>query len=123
MERGRKLIRYEFRVLEANSQWYVGADPEYRPAYHGTVWADEPEGRLSRIEMEADEFPAKCRIRSAAIQTDFEAVTIDGTNRLLPSHSEVTVFANGGYAERRSIRYSGYRRFSAASRLVLECPE
>jgi hypothetical protein len=122
-ERGRILRRYDFRILQANSQWYVGADPGYRPAYSGTVWVDVDDGGLSRIDMEAHAFPARLAIRLATIQTEFESVALDGAPHLMPIRSEVVVFANWGYAERRLIKYSNYRQFAAASRIVSEHPE
>jgi hypothetical protein len=122
-EQGRKQRRYEFKVLQANSQWYVGADPGYRPAYSGSIWIDVDDGSLSQIDMKAHAFPAKLAIRSATIQTEFEPVALNGALHLMPSRSEVVVFANWGYAERRLIKYSNYRRFAAASRFVLREPE
>lgn len=123
VERGRTLERYEFRVRQENSQWYVGADPGYRPAYSGSIWMDGVDGRLARIEMEANTFPAKLGIRSATLQTTFEPVALNGAFLVLPGRSEVTVFMKWGYTERRVLRYSGYRRFTSASRLVVGSPE
>lgn len=117
-ERGRKQCRYDFRILQANSQWYVGPDPGYRPAYSGTIRIDADDGSLSRIDMKANAFPARLAIRLATIQTEFESVALDGVPHLMPSRSEVVVFASWGYAERRLIKYSNYRRFAARSRLI-----
>jgi hypothetical protein len=122
-ERGRKLCRYDFRILQANSQWYVGADPGYRPAYSGSIWIDLVDGSPSRIDMRSRSFPPRVPIRSATLQTTFEPVVINGESHLLPSHSVVTVFGNWGYAERRVIGYSNYHRFTAASRLLPDGPE
>ena len=122
-EHGRKLCRYDFRILQANSQWYVGADPGYRPAYSGSIWVDLVDGGPARLDMKSRAFPSSIPIRMATMQTTFELAPINGEFRLLPSRSEVVVFANWGYAERRVIRYSNYRRFAAASRILPAKPE
>lgn len=122
-ERGHRLCRYDFKVSQANSQWYVGGNSAYRPAYTGSIWVDVVDGAISRIEMESRAIPSRLTIRSASIQTEFEPATVGGVLHLLPSRSEVVVFANWGYAERRVIKYSSFRRFTAASQLIPEAPQ
>lgn len=117
-QNGRRLRRFDFSVQRENSRWFLGPAPGYAPAYSGSVWVDEADGSLHQLDMEAQSFPGKLAIRAASMRIEFAFVESDGLRYLMPSRADVRVCTNRAYCERKRIEFSGFRRFTAKSRLL-----
>lgn len=115
---GRRLRRFDFVVHKGNSQWYIGPDPGYAPAYSGSIWIDSANGSVHRLDMEASSFPQDFFITAASLRLTFSFVEIAGIEYLMPDSADVRLCTNQGYCERKKIEFSNYRRFTATSRVV-----
>lgn len=118
---GRRLRRYDFSVLKRNSRWYVGPGDGYRPAYTGAFWADEADGNIYRLHMEAHKFPRKFPIQDVTLNVGFDTVRIEGDGYLMPVQSNVIVCGRlAGGCSRVYMRFTDYHRFTAASKVEFE---
>lgn len=114
---GRHLRRYDFRVRQENSRWYVGPGAGYCPAYSGSFWADEKDGRIYRLHMEAHRFPRRYVVQDATLTVNFQTVTIEGEPFLMPSQAAVVACRNLMDCNRAYMTFTNYRHFAATSKV------
>jgi len=113
----RELCLLQFKIRKENSQWFVGPELQYAPAYNGELWVDPVSGSIAELSMEATTFPSELALTSASLHLTFADVDIDHTAYVMPTSAEVNVCTRN-YCERRSISFSDYHRFTAHSRVV-----
>ncbi|MGJ5813735.1 hypothetical protein [Paludibaculum fermentans] len=114
---GRRLRRYDFKVRQENSQWYVGPGAAYQPAYEGSFWADEADGKVYRLHMEAHQFPRKYVVQDAWLTVTYTTVSIDGEPFLMPAQAEVRACHTLMDCSQAYLKFTDYRHFTATSKV------
>jgi hypothetical protein len=114
---GRRLRRYDFRVRQENSQWFVGPGSGYCPAYSGSFWADETDGRVYRLHMEAHRFPRRYLVQEASLTISFKPFEIGGEPFLMPAQATVIACRSLMDCDRAYMGFTDYRRFTATSKV------
>ena len=115
---GSPLHRFDFMVRQKNSQWSVGPGSGYTPAYFGSIWVDEHNGAIHRLDMEAQNFPDKSYVRATSLRLMFSPVDIEGASYVLPTAATVILCTNRLYCERRNLTFSDYHRFTVTTRIL-----
>ncbi|QOY85388.1 hypothetical protein [Paludibaculum fermentans] len=114
---GRRLRRYDFKVRQENSQWYVGPGAAYQPAYEGSFWADEADGKVYRLHMEAHQFPRKYVVQDAWLTVTYSTVSIEGEPFLMPAQAEVRACHTLMDCSHVYMKFTDYRHFTATSKV------
>jgi hypothetical protein len=115
--RGRKTAVYEYSVGRLFSALTLRADKNsvVSVASRGRVWIDLEENRVLRFEHFATEIPADFPIRGASSTIDYDWLTINGKQYLVPVHAEVLITrTNEGHQLTQSfndITFHDYQKF------------
>ena len=111
----RAAFRYDFSVEQPNSHWTVIASPEpYTPAYTGSIWIDQEDQRVLRMEMAARNLPGSFALAAVESEVDYDYVPIGGRKFLLPVHSEMLTCARAtGDCIRNVVTFQNYEKFGA----------
>jgi len=121
--RGRRTIVYSYEIKKANSQWRLETESSaIISAHRGKVWIDRERARILRIEFESYDVPDTFPIRAAAVDLDYDWVTIPGQGEyLLPSHS-VSVLTTVRHGEmrqaRNEIRFRNYQKYGTELKIL-----
>jgi hypothetical protein len=115
-ERGRRLLRYRYRVPKDRSGYSVRTrDDKETVAFYGTFDVDAVTLDLARLEVNATDISPRMAIRSVSEAMRYEKARIGGSAFLLPESSEmVMTYADGG-ASRNVTRFSGCRQYAGES--------
>jgi hypothetical protein len=121
--RGRRTVVYSYDIKRANSQWRLETESVAVIAAHrGKLWIDRERARILRIEFESYDVPDTFPIRTAAVDLDYDWVTIPGQGEyLLPSHSvSVLTTARRGETQqaRNEIRFRNYQKFGTELKIL-----
>jgi TonB family protein len=111
----RAAFRYDFSVEQRNSHWTVTASPEpYTPAYTGSIWIDQEDQRVLRIEMSARNLPDSFAFDAVESEVDYDYVPIGGRKFLLPANSETLSCTRAtGDCFRNVVSFQSYAEFGA----------
>jgi len=127
MVRGRPTIVYEYVVKKEFSHQMLGfgekgsVDLETIAGYRGRMWVDRETNRILRLEETSTEIDAGFPITAASKVIDYEWVTINEKQHLLPSHAvvELTSRAHGQTEQTRNdILFRGYRKFGTDLKIL-----
>ncbi|HEX8190155.1 MAG TPA: hypothetical protein VF586_17495 [Pyrinomonadaceae bacterium] len=121
--RGRRAVVYSYDIKKANSQWRLETESAAVIAgQRGKVWIDRERARVLRIEFESYDVPDTFPIRAAAVDLDYDWVTIPGQGEyLLPSHSvSVLTTARRGETQqaRNEIRFRNYQKYGTELKIL-----
>ena len=125
--RGRRTIVYEYEVKKQFSHqtlgWGEGGSlmQSTIAGYRGRVWIDRENNRVLRIEDISTEIDPGFPITAASKLIDFEWVTINGVEHLLPSRAvvELTARERGQIEQTRNeILFRGYRKFGSEVKII-----
>jgi hypothetical protein len=121
--RGRRAVVYSYDIKRANSQWRLETESAAIIAAHrGKVWIDRERARVLRIEFESYDVPDTFPIRAAAVDIDYDWVTIPGQGEyLLPARS-VSVLTTARHGEtrqaRNEIRFRNYQKYGTELKIL-----
>ena len=121
--RGRRTVVYSYDIKRANSQWRLETESAATiAAQRGKLWIDRERARVLRIEFESYDVPETFPIRVAAVDLDYDWVTIPGQGEfLLPSHS-VSVLTTVRHGEtqqaRNEIRFRNYQKYGTELKIL-----
>ena len=125
--RGRRAIVYEYAVKVENSRQTISApgltDEVITTGYRGRVWLDRETYRVLRLESIATDIPNRYPVTAASRVIDYEWVTINEREYLLPSRADVQLAARvqrDKFYSRNDIRFRGYRKFGAEVKIIEE---
>jgi hypothetical protein len=122
--RGRRTHVFQFRVLQARSDYriYDGeSGREMVGGYHGLIFADAETKTVMRLQLDVDgleDFP----IKRVGLDLNYDFVDISGRKYVLPLKSEL----NSGYARyssRNEIEFRRYERFTADATIIYDTPD
>jgi hypothetical protein len=121
--RGRRTVIYTYDIERANSQWRLETESAaIVSAHRGKLWVDRERARILRIEFESYDVPDTFPIRAAAVDLDYDWVTIPGQGEyLLPSRSvSVLTTARRGetWQSRNEIRFRNYQKFGTELKIL-----
>jgi hypothetical protein len=125
--RGRRTIIYEFEVKKEFSHQSLGwgehgsIEQQTIAGYRGRIWVDREKNRVLRLEDISTEIDPGFPITAANKVIDYEWVTINEQEHLLPSRAvvELTDRVRGQTEETRNeILFRGYRKFGAEVKII-----
>ena len=114
---------YDYEVKKENSNWTIHmASQTYVPAYSGSVWIDPKNGRVLRIEMQAQNLPKEFPTDHIESAVDYEYVRLgDAQQFLLPVHSENLACQRGSSnCSKNVIDFRNYHKYSGESTIQFE---
>jgi hypothetical protein len=123
MLRGRRTVVYAYDIKKVNSQWQLKTENAAVVAgQRGKVWIDREKTRVLRVEFESTDVPASFPITAAAVDLDYDWVTIPGQGEyLLPSRSVnvlTTVQHGETWQSRNEIRFRNYQKFGTELKIL-----
>ncbi|HVS21661.1 MAG TPA: hypothetical protein VHD88_07420 [Pyrinomonadaceae bacterium] len=126
--RGRRTIVYEFSVKKEFShqtlkfQENINSAPiETIAGYRGRIWVDRETNRVLRLEDISVEIPPDFPITAATSTIDYDWVTINEVEHLLPSRAIIELTSHVGARSeqtRNDILFRGYRKFGAEVKII-----
>lgn len=121
--RGRRTVVYTYDIKRANSQWRLETESAAIIAAHrGKLWIDAERARILRIEFQSYDVPDTFPIRTAAVDLDYDWVTIAGQGEfLLPAHSIsvlTTVRRGETQQARNEIRFRNYQKYGTELKIL-----
>jgi len=125
--RGRRTIVYEYEVKKEFSHqtlgWGEGGSIKQQTVsgYRGRIWVDRENDRVLRLEEISTEIDPGFPITAASTIIDYEWVTINEKEHLLPSRAVVELTSRDrGQTEqtRNEILFRGYRKFGAEVKII-----
>jgi hypothetical protein len=122
---GRRTIVYEFEVQQRFSKQSIKASGPGGSAvvtgYRGRIWVDRENYRVLRVEDISTAIPADFPITAASSRIDYDWVTINERQYLLPSYAEIKLTAGLGerfIQTRNEIRFRNYQKFGAEVKII-----
>ncbi|HVS81652.1 MAG TPA: hypothetical protein VHE60_07940 [Pyrinomonadaceae bacterium] len=125
--RGRRTVVYEYQVKKEFSHetlgWGEGGSItlETIAGYRGRIWVDRENNRVLRLEDISTEIDPGFPITAASKVIDYEWVTINQQQHLLPSRAvvELTDRVRGQTEQTRNeILFRGYRKFGTEVKII-----
>jgi hypothetical protein len=135
--RGKRTIVYEFEVLQKNSKLSIKATGERTviTGYRGRIWVDRETFRVLRIEEISTSIPEDFPVTAASSLIDYDWVTINDRQYLLPSSAEIKLSARLGertyqtgngatrvsnetIQTRNLIRFRNYQKYGAEVKII-----
>jgi len=125
--RGRRAIVYEYEIRKEFSHqtlgWGEGGSIKQQtvPGYRGRIWVDRENNRVLRIEEISTEIDPGFPITAASTIIDYDWVTINEKEHLLPSRAVVELTSRDrGQTDqtRNEILFRGYRKFGAEVKII-----
>lgn len=125
--RGRRTIVYEYEVKQEFSKQRIkaggdgGSEQSTITGYRGRIWVDRENFRVLRIEDIATDIPVGFPITAASSRIDYDWVTINERQYLLPSEAEIKLTAAIGRQSiqtRNEIRFRNYQKFGAEVKII-----
>ncbi len=120
---GRRTIVYEYEVKQPSSRLSLTADRNLvaNVGSRGRVWIDREKDRVIRFEQIATEIPSDFPITDARSLIDYDWVTINEIQYLLPTRSEIlmtTAYQRQVVQRRNEIRFRDYQKFGAELKVI-----
>ena len=126
--RGHRTVVYEYSVKKEFSrqtlkfQENISSAPlETIVGYRGRIWVDRETNRVLRLESISVEIPPDFPITAASSVIDYDLVTINEQQHLLPSRAVIELADHlGSRSEqtRNDILFRGYRKFGAEVKII-----
>jgi VWFA-related protein len=110
---------FSYTVAQANSSFgVVNTDNrEVMAAFHGQVFIDSATRRVRRVTLIADDLPKGFTTRATSIAVDYDYVSINNHDYLLPISAEMRLVKNRG-AMMNTMEFRDYKRFGSSMRIV-----
>ncbi len=122
--RSRKTLVFEYETKLPYSTLVLKADKGTSATVgaRGRVWIDREAYRVLRFEQIAMEIPSGFPITEASSTIDYDWVTINEKQSLLPSHADIFITSvyrgNQLVQSRNDIRFRGYQKFGAELKVI-----
>jgi hypothetical protein len=116
---------FSFRVSKANSGFDVTASNgrEVSVGYHGLVFIDSSTHGVRRISLIADDLPKDFPVHATSITIDYDYISINNHDYLMPISAEVSKLEFKRYATLNTIEFRNYRRFGSTVKILPSTPE
>jgi hypothetical protein len=120
----RRLHHFRFQIPRSLSRYFIGDHVTAGIAgYEGDAWAEEDTFRLARLAIHVNDPPEQVSVRGADDTIDYQVVRIEGSERLLPRVSELTLREASGRESRNHTVFADCRQYGSVSTLRFDVPE
>ncbi len=120
---GKPVEVFEYRIEKANSTFSLHSPSGYaNVGYYGRIYVDRATRGVRSFTMLTDEAPKDYAIRRAAVRIDYDYVSINEHDYLVPVSAEVVVSQGKRLLERNQIEFTSFRRFGSNVRIVGDDP-
>jgi VWFA-related protein len=111
---------FDYRVEKENSSFSVEGSNGLAPivSFHGRVYVDPATHSVRRITLIADELPKDFPTRASAVTVDYDYISIDSHDYLMPISAEVSVLVGKHIAKLNTIAFRDYRRFGSNMKVL-----
>ena len=123
--RNRRTLVYEFEVKREFSAQTIKAggavEASVVTGYRGRIWIDREMNRVLRLEDIDTEIPSDFPVTAASSVIDYDWVSINEQQHLLPSRAIIELTAREGpriIQTRNDILFRGYRKFGAELKII-----
>jgi hypothetical protein len=122
--RNHRMHVYSYRILRAHSQWHVKYENRNSAVigYSGLVYVDSGTEMVAKITANADDIPTTVPILQAWSELDYDFVTINANEYLLPLRS-ATHMGTARNQSRIEVEFREYRKFGSESTISFDTPE
>ncbi|WP_058186313.1 VWA domain-containing protein [Terracidiphilus gabretensis] len=110
---------FNYKVAKENSSFGVvdTDNHEVMAAFHGQVFIDSVTRRVRRVTLIADEMPPTFKTRATSIGVDYDYVSINSHDYLLPVSAQMRL-VKGHAAVMNTMEFRDYKRFGSSMRIV-----
>jgi hypothetical protein len=122
--RNHRIHVYSYRIPRAHSQWHVKYEDRDSAAigYRGLLYVDNDTEMVAKITAEAEDIPTTVPILQAWTELDYDFVTINAKEHLVPLRSATRLFT-AKFQSRIEVEFREYRKFGSESRISFDTPE
>lgn len=117
---GQPVEVFEVKVARADSGYdlYDRDGHVAHAGFHGLVYLDPATLTVRRISIDADDIPPTLLIRASSMSIDYEWVSMEGNDFLLPVRGAVSLQEAGRHPVLNEFTFVGYKRFGSKFRLL-----
>ncbi|HKR28231.1 MAG TPA: hypothetical protein VJS11_12285, partial [Acidobacteriaceae bacterium] len=117
---GQPVQVFDYTVDAAHSSFDVTGlnNSQHVVAFHGEVYLDAATHSIRRISINADDIPEALHVRATSISVDYEWVTINNHDYLMPSRGAVSLREGKHQAVLNAFEFRNYRRFGSQVRIL-----
>jgi VWFA-related protein len=110
---------FNYHVAHENSDFSLGgANYQQTVAgFHGLIYLDASTLGVRRITLETDDLPRKFSIHSTSITIDYDYVSINGHDYLMPISETVGLTRGKRQADMNEIEFRDYKRYGAQTKI------
>ena len=121
--RGKRMYVFGYRVAQPYSKWHVNFErkQDIVPGYRGLIFVDRENEMVMRVSMEAEDIPPSFPIQAASDKLDYDYVTINGREYVLPLRAEVRM-RESKYLTKNEVEFRLYRKFGAEATITYDTP-
>ncbi len=111
---------FDYRVAKENSSFSVRASTGLEPtvSFHGRVYVDSATRSVRRISLIADDLPKDFPTHATTISVDYDYVSINSHDYLMPISAEVSLLKGHHEADLNTIQFRDYRRFGSNVKIL-----
>ena len=111
---------FDYHVAKSNSMYSVvgSNDLQLMVAFHGQVFIDSATRNVRRISLEAEDLPKDFPTRSSVMGVDYDYVSINNRDYLMPVSAELRVRQSHHQASMNTIQFRDYKKYGSAMKIV-----
>jgi VWFA-related protein len=111
---------FDYRVTRENSTFGVRGsfDVDLKVSFHGKVFVDTATHSVRRITLIADDLPKDFPTRASTVTVDYDYVSINAHDYLMPISAEVSLLEGRHEASLNTIQFRDYRRFGSNVKIL-----
>lgn len=111
---------FDYHVAKSNSLYSVvgSNDQQLIVAFHGQVYIDSATRNVRRISLEAEDLPKNFPTQASVMGVDYDYVSINGRDYLMPISAEVRVRQSHRQAVLNTIEFRDYKKYGSAMKIV-----
>jgi hypothetical protein len=118
---GRKLVRYDYQVPLALSSFRIESSGRNAVvAYHGSFWADPQSLDAYHFRLVAENIPPELGVSDAGVDMDYQTVSINGAEAVLPKRADLTLTHVSGTRMRNLTTFGNCRYYGSDSVLKFD---
>ena len=111
---------FDYRVRKENSAFSVAGSNGLQPtvSFHGKAFIDTATRSVRRITLIAEDLPKDIPTQASAITVDYDYVSINAHDYLMPISAEVSLIQGRHDAMLNTIAFRDYRRFGSNVKIL-----
>jgi hypothetical protein len=111
---------FDYSVAEANSSFGLTGDANWQltVGFHGQIYIDSATRSVRRVSLVADNTPKNFSIHSSTITIDYDYVSINEHDYLMPARGTMSLRQGKHEAVLNEIEFRDYKRFGSKTRIL-----